>query len=69
MKRQLSEEEASAITVNERLYASGLFDDFDEAVAQGDVPELERILRSIYLESKSIQAVIKQVLGSSKDTN
>lgn len=66
MKRLLSEDEARGMTINERLYASGLFDDFDEAVAQGNVPELEHILRSIYLDPESVQAVIKQVLGTSK---
>ncbi len=32
MRRRLSKDEANAMTVNERLFASGLVDDFNEAV-------------------------------------
>ena len=64
MKRNLSENEASGMTVNERLFLSGQMDDFDEAVARRNVPELERILRSVYLQPDGIRAVIDQVLGS-----
>jgi hypothetical protein len=42
MKRQLSKDEANGMRANERLFASGLVDDFDEAVAQGNVSELYR---------------------------
>jgi hypothetical protein len=66
MKNRLTEDEASGMTLNERLSACDLFDDFDKAVAHRDVAELERILDSVYLPPESIQAVIKQVLGSSK---
>lgn len=66
MKRLLGEDEARGMTVNGRLFASGLFDDFDEAVARGDVSELKRILRSKYLEPESVRAVIKQVPGTSE---
>ena len=65
MKRQLSEKEASGMTVNERLFVAGLMDDFDEAVARRDVPELERILQAVYLSPESIRAIIQQALGSS----
>jgi len=54
------------MTVNERLFASGLVDDFNEAVAQGNVSELERILRDLYLPPESIKATISQVMASSK---
>ena len=64
MQRKLSEDEASGMTVNERLFVSGQMDNFDEAIAQHNVPELERILRSVYLEPDSIKAIIEQVLGS-----
>jgi hypothetical protein len=66
MRRRLSKDEANAMTVNERLFASGLVDDFDEAVAQGNVSELERILRDLYLPPESIEATISQVMASSK---
>jgi hypothetical protein len=64
VKQNLTEEEASGMTVNERLSASGLFQEFDDAVERRDVPELERILRQIYLPPDSIQVVIEQVLGT-----
>ena len=65
VKASLTEAEASAMTVNERLFVSGLLGEFDEAVAQRDILELERILRSVYLEPENIRAVISQVLSSS----
>ena len=37
------------MTVNERLYASGLLDAFDAAVARGDEDELIRLLESVRL--------------------
>ncbi|HEX8887857.1 MAG TPA: hypothetical protein VF779_01690 [Pyrinomonadaceae bacterium] len=62
MNKHLAEDEAKGMTVNERLYVAGLFDEFDKAVAQRDVAELERILGSLYLGSENIKAIIKQVL-------
>jgi hypothetical protein len=50
------------MTVNERLSAGGLFPEFGDAVERRDVPELERILRQIYLPPESIQALIERVL-------
>ncbi len=64
MQRKLSEDEARGMTVNERLFLSGQMNHFDEAIAHRNIPELERILRSVYLEPDSIRAVIEQVLGS-----
>ena len=61
MKNQLDETEANAMTVNERLAASGLLEDFDQAAARGDETELRRILSGLYLDSKTIQATIEQV--------
>ena len=44
MKHQPDETEAKAMTVNERLAASGLIDDFDQAAASGDEKKLRHIL-------------------------
>src|SRR5262245_18687467 len=49
----------------ERLSTCNLFKEFDDAVTRRDVPELKRILRLIYLPDDSVDAVIKQVLGTS----
>jgi hypothetical protein len=65
VKEPLTKAEANAMTVNERLFVSGLIGDFDEAVARRDIPKLERILASVYLEPENIQAVISQVLALS----
>ena len=65
VKEPLTKAEANAMTVNERLFVSGLVADFDEAVAQRDIPKLQRILGSDYLEPENIRAVIRQVLSPS----
>jgi len=61
----LTEQEANGMTVNERLSAAGLFQQFADAVDRRDVPELERILRKIYLTPDDIQVVIAQMLRTS----
>jgi hypothetical protein len=68
MQKNLSEDEARGMTVNERIFLSGQMDEFDKAVAQRNVPELERILRSVYLQPDTIRANIEQVLGSTDGT-
>ena len=62
MKRQLSEEEASAMTVNERLHFSGLLDDFDKAVAEQNAEEVKHILQRLYINSEDIEFITKQLL-------
>ena len=52
------------MSVKERLSAAGLFQEFADAVERRDVPELERILRQIYLTPDDIQTVIAQMLGA-----
>ena len=64
-KAPLTAQEATEMTVKERLSAAGLFQDFADAVERRDVPELERILRQIYLTPDDIQVVIAQMLGTS----
>jgi hypothetical protein len=65
LKPKLTEQEASGMTINERLSAAGLFQEFADAVNRRDIPELERILRQTYLPPDSIQAVLEKVLGTS----
>jgi hypothetical protein len=50
------------MTVNERLFAAGLLDEFDRAVRAGDVATLEGILRRVQLSDENVAAVIKKVL-------
>jgi len=65
MKAHLTEQEANDMTVKERLSAAGLFEQFADALERRDVPELERILRQVYLTPDDIQTVIAQMLGTS----
>ncbi len=51
-----------AMTVNERLFAAGLIDDFDRAVRATDVDRLRMILRSVGLSDDNADAILRQVL-------
>jgi len=62
MNRQLTEEEAAGMTVNERLYLSGLMEDFDKAAAERSRSELKSILEKLYLDQESVEAIIRSVL-------
>jgi hypothetical protein len=62
MKRQLSEQEVSGMTLNERLYLSGLLDDFDKAITQQNAEELKHILERVYISFEDIDFIIKQLL-------
>jgi hypothetical protein len=66
-RANLTEQEARNMSAKERLSAAGLFREFADAVDRRDVPELQRILRQIYLPPDSIQAVIEEVLGTRGD--
>jgi hypothetical protein len=63
MKRQLNEEEAAGMTVNERLFLSGLLDDFDKAVAERNETDLRTILEKVYFNPEMAEAIAKSVLG------
>jgi hypothetical protein len=49
------------MTVNERLYVSGLMDKFDRAVAQKDVDAVVSILREIDLSDSSIEPILQKL--------
>jgi len=50
----------SGMTVNERLYVSGLLPKFDEAVAAKDIERVKRILRDVDItDSKSIDDILR----------
>lgn len=50
------------MTVNERLYISGLLDDFEKAAKQKNKVKLKSILEKVYLNSESIEAIIETEL-------
>ncbi len=62
MKKNLSEKEASGMTVNERLYLADLMEDFDEALSENNKTKLKTILEKIYLPQEDIQFIIEQLL-------
>lgn len=49
------------MTVNERLYVSGLSDEFDKAVFEKDVEKVISILKSVELYNNSIEAILKRL--------
>jgi len=56
--RDLSPNEAAGMTVNERLWVSGLMEQFDSAVKRKDTGEITEILKKVYLDQSNIDAVI-----------
>jgi len=60
------ENKFSAMTVNERLYISGLLDEFDKAVKEKDVNGLIKILKEVNLTDPSITAILMK-LGLSEN--
>jgi hypothetical protein len=61
--KQLTEKEVLGMTVNERLYLSGLLNDFEKAAKQKNKVELKSILEKVHLNSESIKAVIENELS------
>lgn len=48
------------MTVNERLYVSGLFEEFDKAVEEKRLEDVIRILKDIELGEESIEPILEQ---------
>jgi hypothetical protein len=55
---ELSAKEAAGMTVNERLWLSGLMMAYDDAIARQDTEEMTAILKGVHLDEKSIEANI-----------
>ncbi|MEJ2437999.1 MAG: hypothetical protein P8Y43_06235 [Sulfurovaceae bacterium] len=53
------------MTVNERLYLSGLLDIFDKAVKQKDIEKVIKILKSVELKEDNIKLIIKELFSDS----
>ena len=62
---ELTEREASGMTVNERLVVAGLIGAFDDAVARKDEAELRRILARVFLDDANMDAIVRRVLPGS----
>ena len=51
----------TGMTVNERLYVSGLIDAFDKAVEEKKTDEVISILRKVELTDESIEPILKNL--------
>lgn len=49
------------MTVNERIYVSGLMDEFDKAVSEKDTDDVIRILKTVELGDDSIEPILEQL--------
>lgn len=50
----------AGMTVNERLYVSGLMSEFDEAVAKKDAEKARSILEKVELTEESIKPILEK---------
>lgn len=51
----------AGMTVNERIYVSGLMDEFDKAVSEKKTDEVIRILKTVELGDDSIEPILEQL--------
>jgi reverse gyrase len=51
----------AGMTVNERIYVSGLMDEFDKAVSEKDTDDVIRILKTVELGDDSIEPILEQL--------
>lgn len=55
------ENKYAGMTVNERLYVSGLMDVFDKVVDEKNVDSIRSILEKVELTEKSIKPILEQL--------
>lgn len=55
------ENKYAGMTVNERLYVSGLMDEFDKAVEEKNVERVRSILKKVELTEESIKPILEQL--------
>lgn len=55
------ENKYAGMTVNERLYVSGLMDDFDDAVKKKDIEKVRTILEKVELTEDSIKPILEKL--------
>ena len=59
----LTPEEAAGMTVNERLWVSGLMQQYDRAVQRRDILEMNEICSKVFLDQPTIDAIIAVEFG------
>jgi hypothetical protein len=55
-----SREQLMGMTTNERLFETGLMNTFDQAVRDRDENKIRSVLESIFVDSGSIDLIIRQ---------
>jgi iron uptake system EfeUOB component EfeO/EfeM len=55
------ENKYSGMTVNERLYVSGLMDEFDKAVEERDIEKVRSVLSNVELTEESIRPILEKL--------
>jgi hypothetical protein len=56
------ESKYSGMTINERLYVSGLMDAFDVAVQKKDARAIRAILEKVELTEESIRPILEKLM-------
>ena len=54
----LNKDKYGGMTVNERLYASGLMDDFDKAIEEKNLEKATEILRAIEIGDENVEVIL-----------
>ena len=65
----MNERELSGLTVNERLFALGVLDDFDSAMAIGDRNRVKAILQRALVDPLSIERIVGRVATQPAQSN
>jgi hypothetical protein len=55
------ENKYTGMTVNERLYVSGLINEFDNAVKEKNIKSIRNILKKVELEETSINPILEDL--------
>jgi hypothetical protein len=54
-------EQLTGMTTNERLFETGLMNAFDQAISEDDYEKVRLILRSVFVDSESIDLIISRL--------
>jgi hypothetical protein len=57
----MADNKYAGMTVNERLYASGLMSEYDKAVKSKDAQKVREILEKVELTEPNIVPILKQL--------
>ena len=69
MEKRLTELQARGMTVNERLWAIGLFDEFYQAEHKRDENTMRSILEKLHLGPNNVEAIIENARNKYKSSD